>query len=86
MGMFDYVNYPPQPCWRCGRPVGGPTQWQSKSRADCYINTLEPSMVSEFYSACDSCGAWNQYRVEQSHITHLIIFDEKESKLGEFAD
>lgn len=59
MGMFDWVQHPSEPCWNCAKPV---SDWQSKD-ADCTLDTVEPSAVRRFYSSCDACGAWNQYKV-----------------------
>ena len=59
MGMFDWVNYPEKPCWKCRTLVSG---WQSKD-AECNLNTIEPAKVQRFYTSCDSCGAWNEYKV-----------------------
>lgn len=67
MGMFDWVDHPTQPCWRCQSPVGG---WQSKD-ADNELATVPPSRVTRFYAACDSCSAWNEYRV----VAHVVTIE-----------
>lgn len=62
MGVFDTVNYPAQPCWKCGEMVGGPGEWQSKDGA-CAMVEVEPWQVHHFYALCDACEAWNEYNV-----------------------
>lgn len=59
MGMFDYVRYS-APCYKCGHTLN---EWQSKDH-DCSLDTVEPTQVSRFYTACPKCRAWNEYKVE----------------------
>jgi hypothetical protein len=59
MGMYNWVDYPPTPCYHCGALVDG---WQSKD-AECDLTTVNPEKVLVFYSSCFRCGRWNQYRV-----------------------
>ena len=56
MGMFDYVQHE-APCYNCGEILA---VWQSKS-GDCWLDTLTTDEVTNFYTSCDECGAWNEY-------------------------
>lgn len=53
MGMFDYVNFK-MPCPKCGSEIHG---WQTKDSA-CYLDTVEPDSVNNFYAPCNQCKAW----------------------------
>ena len=53
--MYDYVDFE-APCTRCGTPVRG---WQTKD-GECFMATLRPSDVHNFYSSCPSCEAWQE--------------------------
>jgi len=59
MGMFDHVNYSRE-CYNCGHVLTG---WQSKS-GPCTMETLEPWQVTNLYTNCPECGAWNEYKVD----------------------
>ena len=58
MGMFDYVAYE-APCKKCGAPL---TNWQSKD-GDCVMERISFRDVRHFYTSCNTCGTWNEYRV-----------------------
>lgn len=58
MGMFDYVNLTDK-CRKCNRRLGN---FQSKD-GECTLKRLEPSEVKNFYTACDHCHEWHEYRV-----------------------
>ena len=51
MGMYDYVDFE-APCTNCGATVRG---WQTKD-GECFMATLKPSDVRNFYSSCIWCG------------------------------
>jgi len=57
MGMFDYVDYECV-CPVCHSKVEG---FQSKDH-DCTLATLDPCQVSNFYSSCDKCGCWIDFK------------------------
>ena len=57
--MFDYVKYS-APCKKCGEILD---EWQSKD-GDCWMVTVEPKDVREFYADCHKCGTWNEYEVK----------------------
>jgi endogenous inhibitor of DNA gyrase (YacG/DUF329 family) len=59
MGVYDYVDYPPQACPRCGTMVSG---WQSKD-ASCMLETVPVSQVRHFYANCPECGRWMEFEV-----------------------
>ena len=61
MGMFDYVNYKAD-CRKCGKPLN---DFQSKSAHDGedLMRTLEPKDVSNFYTNCEKCNTWNDFKV-----------------------
>lgn len=61
MGMFNWVNVGPKPCWKCGKPVDG---WQTKDSARLDMSKVEPADIRQFYASCVHCRAWNQYRVK----------------------
>lgn len=67
MGLYDYVNHPSIPCWRCARPVIG---WETKTGFDPGLATILPEQCASFYSRCSRCGAWNEYIVvvDEYHI------------------
>lgn len=57
MGMFDYVDHE-APCFKCGEMLD---DWQSKS-GDCSLDTLSTDEVDNFYTSCDKCKTWNEYK------------------------
>lgn len=57
MGLFNYVDYEVA-CPKCGAPVSG---FQTKD-GDCCMDTVKPHQVSNFYSSCDKCGFWVEYK------------------------
>lgn len=75
MGMFDWVEYPPQPCWKCGADVKG---WQSKD-GECLMNIVQPHEVKRFYSVCmPPCLAWNQYVVRLKVVEYVVEPDARD--------
>jgi len=60
MGMFDNVIYKAN-CKRCGKPLG---DFQTKD-GDCVLEDLTPDKISNFYTSCDSCNAWNDFKVNK---------------------
>lgn len=65
MGMFDYVKYEAN-CRKCGELL---KEFQSKD-GDCMMETLEPKDVQRFYTNCDACDTWNEFKVEPVKIIH----------------
>ena len=61
MGMFDYVNFK-MVCPSCGTET---SNFQSKD-GKCWLETVEPDAVDEFYTMC-SCGTW----IEFSRLSHV---------------
>ncbi len=63
MGLFDYVNYECV-CPRCNGKVDG---FQTKDGpGNCSTEQLmEPKDIWNFYSTCDSCGAWIELDVSK---------------------
>src|SRR5947209_9516122 len=57
MGLFDYVNFECD-CPGCGAKLKG---FQTKDRA-CVLDTLMPWEVDCFYTSCDNCGLWVEFR------------------------
>lgn len=55
MGMFDYVNFKMQ-CPNCGRET---ENFQSKD-GKCWLETVEPDTVDEFYTMC-RCDTWIEF-------------------------
>jgi hypothetical protein len=83
MGMFDNVRYE-APCYKCGHLLTG---WQSKS-GPCDMVTLEPWQVTNLYSICPKCAAWNEYTVDADleikvHSVKFIRVAEPEEDLQE---
>ena len=59
MGMFDYVDVGQDiPCPACGAVLGG---WQSKD-GPCHLGHIPLSDVDNFYTHCNACGQWVEYR------------------------
>lgn len=56
MGMFDYVDFKMK-CPGCGEEVAG---FQSKD-GNCYLETVKPTDVNNFYDACKKCGGWIEF-------------------------
>ena len=75
MGMFDYVNYECT-CPVCHSKIGG---FQSKS-GDCLLETLEPSEVTNFYSSCNKCGCWIDFKAKPSTNFTRIVTSHKDKK------
>lgn len=59
MGMFDYVKYEAD-CFSCGEPL---KDFQSKDHK-CLLKTVSPKKVKRFYTSCDNCKAWNEFKVK----------------------
>jgi hypothetical protein len=57
MGMFDYVNYECT-CPYCNENTSG---FQSKD-GDCLLEMLEPEDVEVFYTMCDYCDSWIEFK------------------------
>ncbi len=76
MGMYDNVDYECIcPC--CKKKVDG---FQSKN-GSCDLDTLHPSEVLNFYSACKHCGAWIEFqRYEQKSPGKVKKIDGKSFK------
>ena len=64
MGMFDFVEYKAD-CSKCGVAL---PEFQSKD-GECLMETLQPKDVRTFYTSCDKCGTWNQFKVVATDIT-----------------
>lgn len=61
MGMFDWVDVGQElPCIKCKTPIPE-SGWQSKD-SYCQLDKLTSSHVNCFYTMCDNCGTWNEYR------------------------
>lgn len=61
MGMFDWVNVGRElPCIECKTPIPA-RSWQTK---ELYrrLDEVPVQDVSHFYTMCDNCQAWNEYR------------------------
>lgn len=59
VGMFDYVTVEPQQyCRNCGAELNG---WQSKD-GNCTLDTIHFSFVNSFYTDCNVCHEWHEYR------------------------
>lgn len=56
MGMFDYVDFIVE-CPECGSLM---RDFQSKDGPN-NLDHLQPWEVNNFYSSCESCGAWIDY-------------------------
>jgi len=71
MGLFDHVKHEAD-CYKCGHRL---TSWQSKS-GPCDLVTLEPWQVTNLYTGCPKCKAWNEYTVEADveHIVREVTF------------
>jgi hypothetical protein len=75
MGMFDWIEYK-HDC-ECGEPLEG---FQSKD-GDCVLATLQPSDVEGFYTACDDCGKWHDFKyipAKEGHVICITTEDEEE--------
>ena len=59
MGMYDLVNYKAN-CKRCGSRLDG---FQSKD-GECLLEFLNPPEVRRFYTSCDNCDLWHDFKVE----------------------
>jgi len=58
MGMFDYVDYEAS-CENCGSTL---SDFQTKDTS-CTLSTVSHLDCRNFYTPCDSCGAWNEFEV-----------------------
>lgn len=56
MGMFDYIDFEMK-CPNCGELVD---DFQSKDSA-CWMDTISPFDVLNFYSSCKKCGTWIEF-------------------------
>lgn len=59
MGMYDHVIFKDK-CPKCGHEM---EDFQTKER-DCVMANLTPHQVTIFYTFCEDCGMWFNYRVE----------------------
>lgn len=57
MGMFDYVAVAID-CPECGAALTG---FQTKD-GNCFLELVHPNSVLNFYTACDECGTWVEFR------------------------
>jgi hypothetical protein len=57
MGMFDYVNYKTN-CPTCQKEIDG---FQTKDTG-CDMETVEFWETDIFYSSCDYCNTWVEFR------------------------
>ena len=57
MGMYDNIDFECA-CPVCHAKVIG---FQSKD-GECLNDTLQPNEVSNFYSSCDKCGCWIEFK------------------------
>ena len=73
MGLFNYVKFT-APCWKCGAEL---TEWQSKD-GNCWMVTVRPDEVQQFYEQCRECKTWNQYRVAPT-AWNVIPDDERDN-------
>lgn len=79
MGMFDYVDHPPLPCWKCGKPI---SEWQSKD-SNCQLEKISPEKVEYFYGVCDyECRTWNEYKVTLTPDPYVITPADKRPPEG----
>jgi hypothetical protein len=62
MGMFNWVDAPAEPCPATGCD-GEVTGWQSKDN-DCCLAHVKVDEVGNYYSGCDRCDCWIEYRRE----------------------
>ncbi len=60
MGMFDYVKYKEQPCYKCGAML---KNYQTKD-SGCNMDTIEPWQCLNFYDYCDNCKTMNEFAVK----------------------
>lgn len=60
MGMFDWVNFE-YDCPICGSKVTG---FQSKD-GPCELKTLEYWQVNNFYTHCDTCDYWVEFKLKK---------------------
>lgn len=67
MGMFDTVIFE-APCQSCGVVING---FQTKD-GDCVLAEItvhelfKKAGKARFYTSCEHCGVWNEYRLEPS--------------------
>ncbi len=72
--MYNTVKYEAN-CWKCQKPLH---DFQSKD-GDRSLSELMPKQVQRFYTSCDYCHAWSEFKVIPKEIE--IVLDEIESKL-----
>ncbi len=75
MGMFDCVNY------ECTCPVchSKVSDFQSKS-GDCMMKKVEPTTVDNFYSDCNKCGCWIEFRAKKiTNFTRTVTGENDEA-------
>ena len=65
MGLFNYVDVPPQKCRRCRKPL---YNWQTKD-GDLSLSTVPFGSVSNFYVSCDNCRARHEYTLRPRKMT-----------------
>jgi hypothetical protein len=67
MGMFDYVQFE-DTCPKCNQPL---SDFQTKDN-DCVLDTLHPQDIERFYTSCEHCNLWIEYKV---HKTFTLIIE-----------
>ena len=60
--MFDNIEYECD-CPTCGQRV---TDFQSKD-GDCALDNLKPEQVTTWYSSCDKCRTWIEFKWVVTH-------------------
>ena len=70
MGMYDIINFKMN-CPICGKDAG---EFQSKYR-ECLMEKLELSKVDNFYTMCDSCGAWIEFNRKIDRTSDIKDFE-----------
>lgn len=76
MGMFDYVDFETT-CPNCGKPLTG---FQSKDLS-CVLETVKPENVNFFYTSCDNCDTWVEFR--RKHGSYRSLCEEDLEKAME---
>jgi len=67
MGMFDHINYEAK-CENCGAEL---KHFQSKD-GPCELKHLPPDAVDYFYTSCDECKTWHDFKVHRVCIVKQI--------------
>lgn len=66
MGMFNNVNVPisKYKCWKCGSSDLNSWQTKDDSKVDLTLVSVDYMEVDHFYTSCEHCQAWNEYKRE----------------------